>query len=57
MYTQKILPHLIKGAFLVLVKSLKIDVKATELKKAYFKDDFRLSQFSLILRHIKTGPQ
>lgn len=57
MCTPKILPHLIKGEILVLVIPLKIDVKATKLNESYFKDDFMLSQFTLILRYMKSGPQ
>jgi len=57
MYTPKILPHLIKGEILVLVIPLKTDVKATKLNESYFKGDFRFSQFTLILRHVKSAPQ
>lgn len=57
MYTPKILPHLIKGEILVFLIPLKIDVKAIKFNDSNFKDDFRLSQFMLILRHMKSGPQ
>lgn len=52
-YILKIHSHLIKGEILVILISLEIDFNA---KESYFRNDFRICQFTVITRCMKSGP-